>query len=143
MKKYLIFMVIIFATGCSQASAFGDLIEGNCSASQKELITSHISNQLTAISTQDWPKAYSYAAESFKENITPLSFENIIKAQYSVMIDSKDYSAGECEIINETIKQKISVEGISEISSFIYRLTVENKQIGIISVTLFESNKSI
>ena len=68
-KLIVIPMVLILLTACSASSPFKSLTAGPCSGEQKQLVDDHISSQISAISKQDWPLAYSFAAKSFQDSI--------------------------------------------------------------------------
>ena len=60
--------LVALLSGCaSQNLAFENIGDGLCSNEQSQLIEKHISDQINALSDQNWKKAYGFAAPSFQE----------------------------------------------------------------------------
>ena len=89
-------LALVLLSACSTSSPFKSLTAGACSCEQKQLVDDHISSQISAISKQDWPLAYSFAAKSFQDSIDLTSFEVIITDSYSFLIDNQGITFGGC-----------------------------------------------
>ena len=95
-------------TSCSSKEApFQSLQDGLCSESQRSLVSDHISSQISAISKQDWPLAYSFAAKSFQDSVDLTSFERIITRSYQILINNKEITFGKCQIENSGFFQEV------------------------------------
>jgi len=102
-------LALVLLSACSTSSPFKSLTAGVCSGEQKQLVSAHISSQISAISKQDWPLAYSFAAKSFQDSIDLTSFEVIITDSYSFLIDNQGITFGGCEIKEDKIFQEVTV----------------------------------
>jgi hypothetical protein len=111
---------------------------GPCSDKQKQLVDDHISSQISAISKQDWPLAYSFAAKSFQDSIDIKSFEVIITDSYSYLIDNKGITFGECEIKDDRILQEVTVISNEDKSELSYRLSAVEEKLGVEAANLVE-----
>ena len=109
-KALMTCLAMVLLSACSTSAPFKSLMAGPCSDKQKQLVDDHISSQISAISKQDWPLAYSFAAKSFQDSIDIKSFEVIITDSYSYLIDNKGITFGECEIKDD----RISVGSVAE-----------------------------
>ena len=130
-KLIVIPMVLILLTACSASSPFKSLTAGPCSGEQKQLVSAHISSQISAISEQDWPLAYSFAAKSFQDSIDLTSFEVIITDSYSFLIDNQGITFGGCEIKENKIFQQVTVVSSDDKSELSYRLSAVDEKLGV------------
>jgi len=136
-------LVMVFLTACSTSAPFKSLTAGACSSEQKQLVDDHISSQISAISKEDWPLAYSFAAKSFQDSIDITSFEVIIADSYSYLIDNKGITFGECEIKDGKIFQEVTVISSEDISELSYRLSVVDQKLGVEAANLIEQSESL
>ena len=142
-KLIVIPMVLILLTACSTSSPFKSLTAGPCSGEQKQLVSAHISSQISAISQQDWPLAYSFAAKSFQDSIDIKSFEVIITDSYSYLIDNKGITFGECEIKDDRIVQEVTVISSDDKSELSYRLSAVDEKLGVEAANLVEQGEAL
>ena len=131
-------LALVLLSACSTSSPFKSLTAGACSSEQKQLVDDHISSQISAISKQDWPLAYSFAAKSFQDSIDLTSFEVIITDSYSYLIDNKGITFGECEIKDDRILQEVTVISNEDKSELSYRLSAVDEKLGVEAANLVE-----
>jgi len=131
-------LALLLLSACSTSSPFKSLTAGACSSEQKQLVDDHISSQISAISKQDWPLAYSFAAKSFQDSIDIKSFEVIITDSYSYLIDNKGITFGECEIKDDRILQEVTVISNEDKSELSYRLSAVDEKLGVEAANLVE-----
>ena len=137
-KLIVIPMVLILLTACSTSSPFKSLTAGTCSGEQKQLVSAHISSQISAISQQDWPLAYSFAAKSFQDSVDIFSFEVVITGSYPMLINNQGVNFGKCEIKNTSIFQEVTVNSGSEKSELLYKLTSVDQKLGVEAANITE-----
>ncbi len=143
MKGYLLVITALLLSSCGKASPLAQLLDGQCSQSQKLLIKDHISGQIDAIADQNWQKAYSFAAKSFQEAIDLDRFTEIISQQYVLLITNKGYTFDSCEIENERLVQKITVIGLNDDFRMTYRLSVEDQKLGVVAAAVTEVSEDV
>ena len=137
-KLIVIPMVLILLTACSTSSPFKSLTAGPCSGEQKQLVGDHISSQISAISKQDWPLAYSFAAKSFQDSVDIFSFEVVITGSYPMLINNQGITFGKCEIKATGIFQEVTVNSGSEKSELLYKLTSVDQKLGVEAANIIE-----
>ncbi len=142
-KLIVIPMVLILLTACSASSPFESLEAGPCSAEQKQLVSSHISSQISAISKQDWPLAYSFAAKSFQDSVDIFSFEVVITGSYPMLINNQGINFGKCEIKDTSIFQELTVNSGSEKSELLYKLTSVDQKLGVEAANIIEQSSAL
>jgi len=142
-KLIVIPMVLILLTACSTSSPFKSLTAGPCSGEQKQLVSSHISSQISAISKQDWPLAYSFAAKSFQDSVDIFSFEVVITGSYPMLINNQGISFGKCEIKDTSIFQEVTVNSGSEKSELLYKLTSVDQKLGVEAANIIEQSSAL
>jgi hypothetical protein len=142
-KLIVIPMVLILLTACSASSPFKSLTAGPCSGEQKQLVSSHISSQISAISKQDWPLAYSFAAKSFQDSVDIFSFEVVITGSYPMLINNQGISFGKCEIKATSIFQEVIVNSGSEKSELLYKLTSVDQKLGVEAANIIEQSSAL
>ena len=142
-KLIVIPMVLILLTACSTSSPFKSLTAGPCSGEQKQLVSAHISSQISAISKQDWPLAYSFAAKSFQDSIDLTSFEVIITDSYSFLIDNQGITFGGCEIKEDKIFQEVTVNSSNGKIDLSYRLSTVDEKLGVEAANLAEQSTAL
>jgi hypothetical protein len=136
-------LALVLLSACSTSAPFKSLTSGACSSEQKQLVDDHISSQISAISKEDWPLAYSFAAKSFQDSIDITSFEVIIADSYSYLIDNKGITFGECAIKDGKIFQEVTVISSEDISELSYRLSVVDQKLGVEAANLVEQSESL
>jgi hypothetical protein len=136
-------LALVLLSACSTSSPFKSLTAGVCSGEQKQLVSVHISSQISAISKQDWPLAYSFAAKSFQDSIDLTSFEIIITDSYSFLIDNKGITFGECEIKDDKIFQEVTITSSDDKSELSYRLSLVEEKLGVEAANLVEQSPTL
>ena len=125
-------------TSCSKEAPFQSLQDGLCNESQRNLVSEHISSQISAISKQDWPLAYSFAAKSFQDSVDIFSFEVVITGSYPMLINNQGVNFGKCEIKNSSIFQEVTVNSSNEKSELLYKLTSVDQKLGVEAANIIE-----
>jgi hypothetical protein len=136
-------LALVLLSACSTSSPFKSLTAGVCSGEQKQLVSAHISSQISAISKQDWPLAYSFAAKSFQDSIDLKSFEIIITDSYSFLIDNQGITFGECEIKDDKIFQEVTITSSDDKSELSYRLSLVEEKLGVEAANLVEQSPTL
>ena len=136
-------LVLVLLSACSTSSPFKSLTAGPCSGEQKQLVDDHISSQISAISKQDWPLAYSFAAKSFQDSIDLTSFEVIITDSYSFLIDNQGITFGGCEIKEDKIFQEVTVNSSNGKIDLSYRLSTVDEKLGVEAANLAEQSTAL
>ena len=131
-------MVLLLLSACSTSSPFKSLTAGACSSEQKQLVGDHISSQISAISKQDWPLAYSFAAKSFQDSVDIFSFEVVITGSYPMLLNNQGITFGKCEIKATGIFQEVTVNSGSEKSELLYKLTSVDQKLGVEAANIIE-----
>jgi len=134
---------MVLLSACTSTAPFKSLMAGPCSDKQKQLVTDHISSQVSAISKQDWPLAYSFASESFQESIDVKSFEVIITNSYSFLISNEGLIFGECEIKEDRIFQEVSTISGDTKLMLSYRLSAVDEKLGVEAANRVEQGESL
>jgi hypothetical protein len=134
---------MVLLTACSTSAPFKSLTAGPCSDKQKQLVTDHINSQVSAISKQDWPLAYSFASKSFQESIDVKSFEVIIIDSYSILINNEGLTFGECEIKENKIFQEVTVVSSDDKSELSYRLSAVDEKLGVEAANRVEPGEAL
>ena len=136
-------LALVLLSACSTSSPFKSLTAGACSSEQKQLVDDHISSQISAISKQDWPLAYSFAAKSFQDSIDLTSFEVIITDSYSFLIDNQGITFGGCEIKEDKIFQEVTVNSSNGKIDLSYRLSTVDEKLGVEAANLAEQSTAL
>ena len=136
-------LALVLLSACSTSSPFKSLTAGPCSGEQKQLVSAHISSQISAISKQDWPLAYSFAAKSFQDSIDLTSFEVIITDSYSFLIDNQGITFGGCEIKEDKIFQEVTVNSSNGKIDLSYRLSTVDEKLGVEAANLAEQSTAL
>jgi hypothetical protein len=136
-------LALVLLSACSTSSPFKSLTAGACSSEQKQLVDDHISSQISAISKQDWPLAYSFAAKSFQDSIDLTSFEVIITDSYSFLIDNQGITFGGCEIKEDKIFQEVTVNSSNRKIDLSYRLSTVDEKLGVEAANLAEQSSAL
>lgn len=125
----------LFVTGCGKSEPFSALADGPCSSSQVQEINDHISSQIGFLTQKDFENAYSYAADSFQENISLSQFEEIINKEYSMLVENTGFSFSACEVLKNQILQEVIVKSEDEEFLFYYVLVIEDSKLGVLSAS--------
>jgi uncharacterized lipoprotein YajG len=136
-------LALVLLSACSTSSPFKSLTAGPCSGEQKQLVSAHISSQISAISKQDWPLAYSFAAKSFQDSIDLTSFEVIITDSYSFLIDNQGITFGGCEIKEDKIFQEVTVNSSNGKMDLSYRLSTVDEKLGVEAANLAKQSTAL
>ena len=136
-------LAMVLLSACSTSAPFKSLMAGPCSDKQKQLVNDHISSQVSAISKQNWPLAYSFASKSFQESIDVKSFEVIISDSYKFLINNEGLTFGECEIKEGRIFQEVTVVSSDDKSELSYRLSAVDEKLGVEAANLVEQGESL
>ena len=131
-------------TSCSSKEApFQSLSDGLCSENQQSLVSDHIRSQISAISKQDWPLAYSFAAKSFQDSVDIFSFEVVITGSYPMLINNQGVTFGKCEIKDTSIFQEVTVNSGSEKSELLYKLTSVDQKLGVEAANIIDQSSAL
>ena len=136
-------------TACAQtstveeSSAFEKLADGSCNSEESRLVQEHISGQITALSKEDWEKAYSYASPGFQETFGLDQFIFVIISQYQMLISNDRVEYGACDIAKKGITQEVSVTSENESYKLIYSLSVMSQKLGIESASVTYSEPEV
>ena len=136
-------LVLFLLSACSTSSPFKSLTAGACSGEQKQLVNDHIRSQISAISKQDWPLAYSFAAKSFQDSVDIFSFEVVITGSYPMLINNQGITFGKCEIKNSSIFQEVTVNSSNEKSVLLYKLTSVDQKLGVEAANIIEQSSAL
>lgn len=136
-------LIMVLLTACSTTAPFKSLMAGPCNEKQKQLVTDHINSQVSAISKQDWPLAYSFASKSFQESIDIKSFEVIITDSYSILINKEGLTFGGCEIKENKIFQEVTVVSSDDKLELSYRLSAVDGKLGVEAANRVEPSEAL
>ena len=136
-------LALVLLSACSTSSPFKSLTAGPCSGEQKQLVGDHISSQISAISKQDWPLAYSFAAKSFQDSVDIFSFEVVITGSYPMLINNQGITFGKCEIKATGIFQEVTVNSGSEKSELLYKLTSVDQKLGVEAANIIDQSSAL
>ena len=140
---HLIIATSLLTSCSSKAAPFQSLQDGLCSDNQQTLVSDHISSQISAISKQDWPLAYSFAAKSFQDSVDIFSFEVVITGSYPMLINNQGITFGKCEIKATGIFQEVTVNSGSEKSELLYKLTSVDQKLGVEAANIIEQSSAL
>ena len=136
-------LALVLLTACSNSSPFKSLTAGPCSGEQKQLVGDHISSQISAISKQDWPLAYSFASKSFQDSVDILSFEVIITGSYPMLINNQGLTFSKCEIKDSSVFQAVTVNSGNQKSELLYRLSAVDEKLGVEAANIMEQSAAL
>jgi hypothetical protein len=135
-KRLVIAISLLLLTACSRQSGSTQPELGLCNSDQKIAVSDHISGQISALEKLDFKKAYTYAAKSFQEGFTLDQFEAVISGQYQMLITNTGYRFTECLVEEGYFVQSVSVATDSDEIDLTYRLTLIDKRLGVVAVTV-------
>ena len=136
-------LALVLLSACSTSSPFKSLTAGPCSGEQKQLVGDHISSQISAISKQDWPLAYSFASKSFQDSVDILSFEVIITGSYPMLINNQGLTFSKCEIKDSSVFQAVTVNSGNQKSELLYRLSAVDEKLGVEAANIMEQSAAL
>ena len=136
-------LALVLLSACSTSSPFKSLTAGPCSGEQKQLVGDHISSQISAISKQDWPLAYSFASKSFQDSVDILSFEVIITGSYPMLINNQGLTFSKCEIKDSSVFQAVTVNSGNQKSELLYRLSAVDENLGVEAANIMEQSAAL
>lgn len=129
-------VVAMLLLGCAQKDPFEDLADGVCTVALADSVDEHISGQIDAMAQKDWDLAYSFASDIFQSNVSVDDFIQIIRAQYPMLIENKEYQFNDCTVTDSTITQVVNVTSGDQVFSLAYILTVKDSTLGIESAVI-------
>ena len=130
-------------TSCSKEAPFQSLQDGLCNESQRSLVSEHISSQISAISKQDWPLAYSFASKSFQNSVDIFSFEVIITGSYPMLINNQGLTFSKCEIKDSSVFQAVTVNSGNQKSELLYRLSAVDEKLGVEAANIMDQSAAL
>ncbi|MFM8825343.1 MAG: DUF4864 domain-containing protein [Candidatus Nanopelagicus sp.] len=140
MKDLAIFMAVLLLGGCASNSKQVQAELGACSSDQKVVVSDHISSQIDAIEKLDFKKAYTFAAQSFQDSVSLAQFESVVTRQYQMLITNNGYNFTECLAEEGYYIQSVRVKTNSSEIDLTYRLTLIEKRLGVVAVTVKPSS---
>jgi Domain of unknown function (DUF4864) len=135
-KIYFLLVALIPITACGLANDPVSQSNRSCTVIEKDEVKSHISNQIEAITRLDWEKAYSFAAQSFRDGITLDQFARVIQRQYQVIIINDSYSFSNCTIKDGVFNQEVNFETMAGQYLLNYRLSKVNNKFGVVGAEI-------
>ena len=139
--KILIFITtLLLVSGCASSEQAETASIGPCNSDQKVVVSDHISSQIDAIEKLDFKKAYTYAAQSFQDSVSLAQFESVVTRQYQMLITNNGYSFTDCVAETGYYIQSVKVKTNSGEIELTYRLTLIDKRLGVVAVTVKPSS---
>ena len=103
----------------------------DCDAPTERAIRTTIGNQIDAFTQGDFEAAYDLAAPSFRQRVTLSYFEEIIRADYSMLLEASGFSVSLCRTnsVTTTAEALITIRPLTgETNQLVYDL--ENTEEG-------------
>ena len=122
---------VLLLSACAQKDPFEDLADGNCSSAVADSVNKHISGQIDALASKNWQLAFSFASESFQENIGLDQFTEIISSQYSMLIENQGYKFEMCVFADDKVTQEVRVTSGGQDYLLTYRVSINGSNLGI------------
>jgi len=139
--RILIFITtLLLVSGCASSEQAETASIGPCNSDQKVVVSDHISSQIDAIAKLDFKKAYTYAAQSFQDSVSLAQFESVVTRQYQMLITNNGYSFTDCVAETGYYIQSVRVKTNSGEIDLTYRLTLIDKRLGVVAVTVKPSS---
>ena len=139
-RQLVIAISLLLLAACSRQSESTKSELAPCSSDQQVVVSDHISGQISAIEKLDFKKAYTYAAQSFQDSVSLAQFESVVTRQYQMLITNNGYSFTECLVETGYYIQSVSVDTNSGEIDLTYRLTLIDKRLGVVAVTVKPSS---
>jgi hypothetical protein len=130
-------------SSCGKSEPFSAFADGPCSSSQTQEINDHIASQIGFLAQKDFKNAYSYAADSFQENISLNQFEEIITKEYLMLVENTGFSFSACEILKNQVLQEVLVKSGNKEFLFYYVLAIEDSGLGVLSASFKPAAKDV
>ena len=124
-------VIAVMLSSCSQKAEVENLADGSCSSAQAKLVDKHISSQIDALASKNWELAFSFASESFRENIGLDQFTEIISSQYSMLIENQGYKFEMCDFADDKATQEVRVTSGGQDYLLTYRVSINGSKLGI------------
>ena len=139
-KILALITTVFFLSSCASSNNEIKAEIGECSSVQKMMVSDHITGQNRALEKSDFKKAYTFAAKSFQESFTLDQFESVITGEYQMLLSNNGYSFTECLAEEDYFVQSVSVETNAGVIDLTYRLTLVDKSLGVVAVTVKPSS---
>jgi len=131
---------LLLVGGCASSDQEVKAKIGPCNSDQKVVVSDHISSQIDAIGKLDFKKAYTYAAQSFQDSVSLAQFESVVTRQYQMLITNNGYHFTDCVAEAGYYIQSVRVKTNSGEIDLTYRLTLIEKRLGVVAVTVKPSS---
>ena len=140
MRILTLIATLLLISGCASGDQEETASIGPCNSDQKVVVSDHISSQIDAIEKLDFKKAYTYAAQSFQDSVSLAQFESVVTRQYQMLITNNGYSFTDCVAEEGYYIQSVRVKTNSGEIELTYRLTLIDKRLGVVAVTVKPSS---
>lgn len=140
MRILTLIATLLLISGCASGDQEETASIGPCNSDQKVVVSDHISSQIDAIEKLDFKKAYTYAAQSFQDSVSLAQFESVVTRQYQMLITNNGYSFTDCVAEAGYYIQSVRVKTNSGEIDLTYRLTLIEKRLGVVAVTVKPSS---
>lgn len=140
MRILTLIATLLLISGCASGDQEQTASIGPCNSDQKVVVSDHISSQIDAIEKLDFKKAYTYAAQSFQDSVSLAQFESVVTRQYQMLITNNGYSFTDCVAEEGYYIQSVRVKTNSGEIDLTYRLTLIDKRLGVVAVTVKPSS---
>ena len=140
MRILTLIATLLLISGCASGDQEQTASIGPCNSDQKVVVSDHISSQIDAIEKLDFKKAYTYAAQSFQDSVSLAQFESVVTRQYQMLITNNGYSFTDCVAEAGYYIQSVRVKTNSGEIDLTYRLTLIDKRLGVVAVTVKPSS---
>ncbi len=140
MRILTLIATLLLISGCASGDQEETASIGPCNSDQKVVVSDHISSQIDAIEKLDFKKAYTYAAQSFQDSVSLAQFESVVTRQYQMLITNNGYGFTDCVAEEGYYIQSVRVKTNSGEIDLTYRLTLIDKRLGVVAVTVKPSS---
>lgn len=140
MRILTLIATLLLISGCASGDQEETASIGPCNSDQRVVVSDHISSQIDAIEKLDFKKAYTYAAQSFQDSVSLAQFESVVTRQYQMLITNNGYSFTDCVAEEGYYIQSVRVKTNSGEIDLTYRLTLIDKRLGVVAVTVKPSS---
>lgn len=140
MRILTLIATLLLISGCATGDQEQTASIGPCNSDQKVVVSDHISSQIDAIEKLDFKKAYTYAAQSFQDSVSLAQFESVVTRQYQMLITNNGYGFTDCVAEAGYYIQSVRVKTNSGEIDLTYRLTLIDKRLGVVAVTVKPSS---
>ncbi len=140
MRILTLIATLLLISGCASGDQEETASIGPCNSDQRVVVSDHISSQIDAIEKLDFKKAYTYAAQSFQDSVSLAQFESVVTRQYQMLITNNGYSFTDCVAEAGYYIQSVRVKTNSGEIDLTYRLTLIDKRLGVVAVTVKPSS---